>query len=423
MSAYTETWTISHHSKPVTFVSFSQSGELLATGDDDGYVYLWSVASKELFQSLPKCSKEAVSCCWGDDKEIFVGSGNGELHFFEHRSSHNRFERNSRFFVDQNHVHIASLAVCGNRLVCCTGNSIHCYNFGDSELSHLFSWSMAGVWEIRTVHFLDRKTVLAATIREGECILLDVAEPEHHLWRRKLRHKVGESALAWDGKLLAVTTLASSVCVYEICATGLRLLHEFAAPNRLSSNFPLQNVSWSNSRPSNERRPQQQQYGQRSYSQQQQPTQQQQQQHPAWREQNAQGERPTPVTAAAAQKTAYNPHPSQDRYRDNSQGRTTRSYAAQHITEDNEQEEYNTPEYLDSYDDEYEPSEFAYDDDGGYFADSNTCNAESNFCNVESYATEVETQRLYRLYRLDRQAVYCYDLEAPGLYFHVTRYL
>ncbi|EJD38638.1 hypothetical protein AURDEDRAFT_128754 [Auricularia subglabra TFB-10046 SS5] len=50
------------------------------------------------------------------------------------------------------------------------------------------------------------------------------------------------------------------------------------------------------------------------------------------------------------------------------------------------QDERHSPEYMDSYNDnnEYEPLEFAYDDeDGEYFAESNNCVADSNFCDLD----------------------------------------
>lgn len=50
----------------------------------------------------------------------------------------------------------------------------------------------------------------------------------------------GESAVSPDGRCLAVTTLQSTVRVYEITATGLALLHDFPSPTDVAGNFPLQ---------------------------------------------------------------------------------------------------------------------------------------------------------------------------------------
>lgn len=232
--------TIYKHLTPVSFVAFSGSGELLATGDDAGYVFIWSLASGQLFQSLPRCSAEAISACWGDDKEFFLGSGNGELQFFEHVSAQNRFHRSHQFFVDANRAHITSVAVHSNRVVCCAGNNIFCYRIEGPKLVKRFSYSMTGVRQVRTVHFVDRQTLLATTITEGECVLLDLLEPSRPLWRRTLPHRIGEATVSADGRYLAVTTLASSVRIYEISATGPNLLHNFFAPSRPASNFPLQ---------------------------------------------------------------------------------------------------------------------------------------------------------------------------------------
>ncbi|KZV82302.1 WD40 repeat-like protein [Exidia glandulosa HHB12029] len=240
MQRYAELWTTTKHASPVSFVAFSGSGELLATGDDAGHVYIWSISSGKLFQSLAKCSAEAVSCCWSDDKEIFVGTAIGELHFFEHDQTQNRFERSVKLLVNNGRLHIPAIVVQGNRVACCSGNTIHCYRMDDSGLQRIFSWSMHGVRELRTVHFVDRQTIMATAIHEGECALIDVREPAYPLWRRTLRHRIGESALSTNGQYFAVTTLASSVRVYEVGATGLKLVREVQAPNRVASNFPLQ---------------------------------------------------------------------------------------------------------------------------------------------------------------------------------------
>ncbi|KZV96485.1 WD40 repeat-like protein [Exidia glandulosa HHB12029] len=233
---YTELWTTQKHTSPVSFVAFSNSG----CADDAGFVYIWSISSGKLFQTLVRCASEAVSCCWSDDEEVFVGTATGELHFFEHASTQNRFERNVKFLVDNNRLHIAAIAIQGNRVACCSGNTVHCYRMESSGLHRTFSWSMTGVRELRTVHFVDRQTIMATAIQEGECALIDVSEPRLPLWRRKLRHRIGEATLSSDGKHFAVTTLASSVRVYEIAATGLKLVRELQAPNRVASNFPLQ---------------------------------------------------------------------------------------------------------------------------------------------------------------------------------------
>ncbi|EJD51574.1 WD40 repeat-like protein [Auricularia subglabra TFB-10046 SS5] len=239
MGAYTIWRSLDGHTHIINFVAFSSSGELLATGDDGGNVFIWTLSTGDRFQSLPPHESEAVSCCWGDDKELFVGYGNGEVHFFEHSRLSNKFERSSSVSANQHGRHVASLAIHGNLLACCSSNGVHCWRIERPVLRPVFNM-FVDVREVRAVHFLDRHTILATAIHEGQCILLDVLSPSKPLWRRKLRHRIGESAVSPDGTLLAITNLAAAVQVYEIVPTGLRLLHEFSSPMNTANNFPLQ---------------------------------------------------------------------------------------------------------------------------------------------------------------------------------------
>lgn len=59
----------------------------LRISDDGGTVIVWSLDTNKAFQTLHRCQSEAVSCCWADDKELFIGCGNGELHVYEHVSA------------------------------------------------------------------------------------------------------------------------------------------------------------------------------------------------------------------------------------------------------------------------------------------------------------------------------------------------
>ncbi|EJD33574.1 WD40 repeat-like protein [Auricularia subglabra TFB-10046 SS5] len=241
MTSYTVWRTLTAHTQIVNFIAFSATGELLATGDDGGTVNVWSLASGKLFQSLPMGDREAVSCCWGDDKELFVGYGDGEIQFYEHNRLTNRFERNARVRPGDNHI--SCLAIHGNRLACGSGNTVHCWRIEGTALRHILRWTFDNIREVRTVHFVDRHTLLATALYEGHCILLDVLEPSKPLWRRRLSQMIsrsGEAALSSDGRYLTITNLASAVQVHEILPSGIRLWKEFASPARSSNNFPTQ---------------------------------------------------------------------------------------------------------------------------------------------------------------------------------------
>ncbi|EJD33160.1 hypothetical protein AURDEDRAFT_131824 [Auricularia subglabra TFB-10046 SS5] len=131
--------------------------------------------------------------------------------------------------ANQNQRHVSSLDLRGNLLICSAGN----------VLRPIFTL-LVDVREVRAVHFLDRHTILATAIHEGQCILVDVLSPSKPLWRRRLRHRIGESAISRDCRYLSITNLASAVQVYEVIPTGVRLLHEFSSPTKTSNNFPLQ---------------------------------------------------------------------------------------------------------------------------------------------------------------------------------------
>ncbi|EJD32705.1 hypothetical protein AURDEDRAFT_178197 [Auricularia subglabra TFB-10046 SS5] len=53
-------------------------------------------------------------------------------------------------------------------------------------------------------------------------------------------HRIGESALSADNRLLAITDLAGAVKIYEILPTGLRLFRTFSSPVDKACNYPLQ---------------------------------------------------------------------------------------------------------------------------------------------------------------------------------------
>ncbi|EJD43504.1 hypothetical protein AURDEDRAFT_167580 [Auricularia subglabra TFB-10046 SS5] len=99
---------------------------------------------------------------------------------------------------------------------------------------------MEGVDEVRSVHFLDRQTILAAALDQGDCALYDLADRTRPLWRRRLGHRIGESAISPDGRYLALTNLANAVQIHEITPTGIRLFRTFESPVDMACNYPLQ---------------------------------------------------------------------------------------------------------------------------------------------------------------------------------------
>ncbi|EJD38425.1 hypothetical protein AURDEDRAFT_172506 [Auricularia subglabra TFB-10046 SS5] len=83
MPSFTVWRTIKAHTAFLNFVTFSPSGELLATGDEGGNVFIWSLAGGKLFQALPPSPSPASSCCWRKDEELFIGYSNGTILFLE----------------------------------------------------------------------------------------------------------------------------------------------------------------------------------------------------------------------------------------------------------------------------------------------------------------------------------------------------
>ncbi|EJD33037.1 WD40 repeat-like protein [Auricularia subglabra TFB-10046 SS5] len=237
--AYELWFSTSSHNHPISFVTFSSSGELLASGDDDGRVFIWSLGSGQCFQEL-RCPKPVISCCWGDDKELFIGCGNGEIHFFEFSVSQNRYERNGRIATNESNQHVTGLSIHGNRLAACSGNVVHCFTIEPIGLNPMQSWVVDRVREMRSVHFLDRQTILSASLREGVCVLLDVADGNRPLWYRKLNHRIGESAVSPDCRFFVATDLAGSVKMYLVTPTGLRQFRTFSSPVDMARNCPFQ---------------------------------------------------------------------------------------------------------------------------------------------------------------------------------------
>ncbi|EJD44267.1 hypothetical protein AURDEDRAFT_125295 [Auricularia subglabra TFB-10046 SS5] len=209
MSPYNALLTITAHVKPVSFVSFSCSGELLATG---GRVYIWSTASGKLFQELPRCGAEAVSCCWGDDQELFIGSGDGELHFFEHSRTHNRFDRNIKFHIDSRKQHIAALSLHGNRLVACTANAVHFWRVEGSASCSMYRIRHAPCGGVAyNTECSDRGDIRLWNLQTGRSTLI--------------RHDDGTSSKQGGGVRLVQAVAARSTVDSHFLATACNSLH------------------------------------------------------------------------------------------------------------------------------------------------------------------------------------------------------
>ncbi|EJD41648.1 WD40 repeat-like protein [Auricularia subglabra TFB-10046 SS5] len=250
--------TLDGHTYIINFIAFSTTGELLATGggfkrclhhwsskfvaDDGGSVSIWTLVTGNLFQKLPRhpSGSEAVSCCWGDDKELFVGYGDGEVHFYEHCRLQNRFERSFSVQTGPEKHHVASLAMHSGLLICSSGNRVYCWRmekpvywphpYTKGNGKRRFPRGLRSVSHIPQ-HFGGRsgsfEAIVAAQVEAS------------HSYSHPVMHS-GESALSSNGKFLSVTNLAAAVLVYEILPVGLRLLHEYPSPTDTSNNFPLQ---------------------------------------------------------------------------------------------------------------------------------------------------------------------------------------
>ncbi|EJD50277.1 hypothetical protein AURDEDRAFT_121875 [Auricularia subglabra TFB-10046 SS5] len=70
--------------------------------------------------------------------------------------------------------------------------------------------------------------------------LFKVQHPFGHTGAVEAALAAGEAALSSDSKYLSITTLACAVAIYEIIPTGLRAFREFASPIAAMNNFPMQ---------------------------------------------------------------------------------------------------------------------------------------------------------------------------------------
>ncbi|KLO05602.1 WD40 repeat-like protein [Schizopora paradoxa] len=234
MTSFGQRHVLALHSAPITSLIFSQCGNWLASGGEDGFVGIWKVLDGQLEQKLDLRIGGAIShLCWlstpsRHDEHIrclnlVIATSDTRIRLWstDTETETDRLKLKplwafTAFHASRDQVECMAVSEFGSRhlLAVVGGTNLVLYSLEGAETVKLLVTEDFQA-TARTVHFTDGGATLVVGFLESRELLVWQVEPWEKRMHVELNTRIGHSAWSPEYRTLAVANLVNGVDLYQ----------------------------------------------------------------------------------------------------------------------------------------------------------------------------------------------------------------
>ncbi|KAM6491158.1 WD40-repeat-containing domain protein, partial [Amanita muscaria] len=230
MQKYKQQITFRGHSRPINSIQFSLQGSYLASGADDGYVYVWSLSTGRISDKFNARQGPVVSIEWLDypstvDTQHLISAGaDGTVKLWKREKDWTKTKFSFMAMYSVYDKAIENIALYQNQLAVVGGGQLVVFQVDASRLEEPFvpltkepkgdDGPMPAL--ARTVHWIQSGRALLVGYLDAKLICAWDTSPWKKNWQHKIATRIGNTAWSEESQTLLVWNLYDGIDVYRI---------------------------------------------------------------------------------------------------------------------------------------------------------------------------------------------------------------
>ncbi|KIJ24898.1 hypothetical protein M422DRAFT_274224 [Sphaerobolus stellatus SS14] len=213
--------TLEGHKTSVNSIRFSPEGDYLATGDDDGYVLLWTMSTGKIFDCIRVSGSGPITdIIWVINTQnqlgLFFSTADGSIFVYVKTDIHDdqKFSAAGVVKAHTGAVEMLAFDVFFRRLASIGGGQLKLWDISSDWIFTEKHTEPSKEYIAKTVHFFSEGRHVLVGYLESHRIIAWSIEPWKWLWERSVLTRIGNSALSPSAGHLAIDNLKAGIDIY-----------------------------------------------------------------------------------------------------------------------------------------------------------------------------------------------------------------